>query len=456
MALTKKISNITSFYYIKAIISGLLFTLSFSPFEFVFCAWIAFYLLLRDIKNESTKKAMLYTFLFSISHFASLFYWIGISFYIFSPNLWYLGIISVILITFFMSAYTAIAITISKIISAKKSKLVFGITSIVAFCIAEHLRAHYPFDFSWCRAGHLLVLNQFSASAIHLTNDFTASLIALSPALIVYCANKRFTALFLIITGFLCIFCKQDLHTNHLSQDIKIKAVQPNLTAHHFGSRELQRKALETLASMTAIDKDEYQLIIWPESSYPFVFNKSDEEIKFLSKLAPKNGLLVFGADRMEDGKIYNSIIAINNKEEIVLIYDKKHLVPFGEYVPWREYLFFLDKIVYGIGDFTAGNIDVHIAQDMAFFPMICYEVAFNHQINNNFNFILNITNDAWFGNSSGPYQHLMMARFRAAKHQLPMIRVSNTGISAHISNRGTIIDRIELGMHGTKNFSIR
>ena len=87
---------------------------------------------------------------------------------------------------------------------------------------------------------------------------------------------------------------------------------------------------------------------------------------------------------------------------------------------------------------------------------MICYEVVFDHQINDGFHFIINITNDAWFGNSSGPYQHLMMARFRAAKHKLPMIRVSNTGISANISSSGAVIDSIDLGVTEARSFDVK
>jgi apolipoprotein N-acyltransferase len=158
------------------------------------------------------------------------------------------------------------------------------------------------------------------------------------------------------------------------------------------------------------------------------------------------------GADRIDShGHVYNSIISINSSAQIIGIYDKKRLVPFGEYVPGRHLLPFMQKIAHGIGDFTPGVMAPHPVCHPAFLPMICYEVAFISEAKNlhHFDFIINITNDAWFGDSTGPHQHLMIARFRAAQMKMPLLRAANTGISAHVNATGTVIEQLPLNQQG-------
>ncbi len=201
-------------------------------------------------------------------------------------------------------------------------------------------------------------------------------------------------------------------------------------------------------------------LIIWPETAVPFFLNAEPRVIEAIAGAAPVGGAIVTGAPRLErdgDGspRIWNSIMAIDASGALVATYDKVHLVPFGEYVPFREVLS-LSKITAGTTDFTPGEglrtVDIAGAPPVS--PLVCYEVIFPGAVvapdGPAPRWLLNVTNDGWYGRSAGPYQHLQIARMRAIEQGLPLVRAANTGISAVFDARGTIIARLGLDRAGT------
>jgi len=194
--------------------------------------------------------------------------------------------------------------------------------------------------------------------------------------------------------------------------------------------------------------------IVWPETATPFRPDASPEAMQALASVAPPGGYVILGAPlrRQEaDGREVhtNSLIAVDPTGAIVARYDKAHLVPGGEYVPFEEILPF-GKLVEGRGSFTPGPgvKTVDLPGLPAFSPLICYEVIFPGAVaveSDRPAFLLNVTNDAWYGASAGPHQHLAIARLRAIEEGLPLIRVANTGISAAFDGRGREIGRIPL-----------
>jgi apolipoprotein N-acyltransferase len=177
-----------------------------------------------------------------------------------------------------------------------------------------------------------------------------------------------------------------------------------------------------------------------------------------MASVIKNNGLLLTGAVRtmprgIQPYRPWNSIHAINNKAEIVATYDKFHLVPFGEYVPFRRWVSFT-KLTAGRTDFSAGNgpKTIQLPGLPPFSPLICYEIIFPDNVtepNSSARWLLNVTNDAWFGRSAGPYQHFAMARLRAVEQGIPLIRVANTGISATTDAYGRITGRLGLNAQG-------
>jgi apolipoprotein N-acyltransferase len=204
---------------------------------------------------------------------------------------------------------------------------------------------------------------------------------------------------------------------------------------------------------------DEVTHVIWPETAIPYVVARDAEARAAIAAVVPPKGLLIAGAIRttlaagVKPFQVWNSAHAIDQSARIVGTYDKFHLVPFGEYMPLRGILP-LQKITPGAVDFSAGPGPRTLA--LPGLPpvglLICYEVIFPGNVldrGNRPRWLLNLTNDAWFGESTGPYQHFAAARLRAVEEGLALVRSANTGISAVIDPYGRVIARLGLGVEG-------
>ena len=199
-------------------------------------------------------------------------------------------------------------------------------------------------------------------------------------------------------------------------------------------------------------------LIVWPETAAPFFFRYEPALRGRVLDIAAETGsyLLVGSPDverasvGAEGDRFYNSAFLVSPNRELLGKYDKIHMVPFGEYVPLKSILFFVHKLAYGIGDFEPGRTHTvfHLPRGR-FGVTICYEVIFPDQVRRyvkqGADFLVNITNDAWFGRSAAPGQHLAMAALRAAENRRYLIRAANTGISAIIDPTGRIVKASEI-----------
>lgn len=196
--------------------------------------------------------------------------------------------------------------------------------------------------------------------------------------------------------------------------------------------------------------------VLWPEAAAPFLIERDEPARRAIAAAAPQGGYVITGALRANPpptpvDTLSNSIEAVDGRGQILADYDKAHLVPFGEYVPasFRE-LLPIKKITAGMKDLSAGSGPRTIALPglPAFAPLICYEVIFPGAVvdeGRRPQWILNLTNDAWYGRTSGPYQHFAIARTRAIEEGLPLIRVANNGISGVIDPKGRVVARLDL-----------
>lgn len=194
-------------------------------------------------------------------------------------------------------------------------------------------------------------------------------------------------------------------------------------------------------------------LIVWPETATPFNVAESEKALEIIGGLPAENGFAIIGTPirTLTEDREYeyaNGLVAIDSKGKIAARYDKRHLVPFGEFMPLEAYLPF-GRLVPGRGSFTAGPgpLTMELGSLPSFSPLICYEVIFPGAVTGASRpaFLLNITNDAWYGQSAGPYQHLAITRMRAIEEGLPLVRVANTGVSAAYDAYGVEIARIPL-----------
>lgn len=227
---------------------------------------------------------------------------------------------------------------------------------------------------------------------------------------------------------------------------------QPDLQAAHF-QKHLQLSRDAAVAGVTHI--------IWPEAATAFLAAESPGALEQIAGVVPPGGAVILGTPRRhvdQNGgannyRYTNSVVVVSGAGQVVSAYDKHHLVPFGEYVPLRNWLP-LERLAPGHGSFSegAGPRTIPVPGAPPFSPMICYEAIFPGEIvdsNLRPDWLLNLTNDAWFGTSAGPHQHLAAARLRSIEEGLPLVRVASTGITVVMDAYGRIQERLGIGVYG-------
>ena len=239
---------------------------------------------------------------------------------------------------------------------------------------------------------------------------------------------------------------------------VRLRLVQANIPQRQKWQPQLRAGHLQRhIALSRQASANPPTHVIWPEAAVPF-FLANDEVVRAAAATAvPRGGVLITGSPRRSsdngDGRFWNAAHAITGDGQIVASYDKAHLVPFGEYVPLRGVLP-IDKLVPGQGDFTpgAGRQTIAIPGLPPVSPLICYEAIFPGaaaRSDDRPGWLLNLTNDAWFGTFAGPQQHFAIASARAVEEGLPLVRAANTGISAIIDPYGRPVATLGLGMEG-------
>lgn len=241
--------------------------------------------------------------------------------------------------------------------------------------------------------------------------------------------------------------------------DVRLRLVQPNIPQELKWVRELRGEHVLTQLRLTRSPAETPPThVVWGETMVPFALSRVPEVSRAIGKATRPGGVTIVGAPRTTPAgerpyKVWNSLQAIDSQGSIVATYDKSHLVPVGEYVPLRGILP-IAKMTAGATDFSAGpgptTLDLPGLPPVS--PLICYEVIFPGAVvnpNRRPAWILNLTNDSWYGRSSGPYQHFVASRLRAVEEGLPLVRVANGGISGVIDAYGRVQASLDLGSAG-------
>ncbi len=237
---------------------------------------------------------------------------------------------------------------------------------------------------------------------------------------------------------------------------VQLRLVQPNIAQSFKWDPLRAEENFSTLISLSRENNEKITHVVWPESAMPY-YPEIDETARLrLMSAVRQGGTLLAGALRVVDlqkRQLANSLFVFDHLSNIQGYYDKSHLVPFGEYVPFRDVLK-IDKIVPIPSDFNKGSgvRTMNVPKAPPVSPLICYEVIFPSEVVNKKKrpeWILNLTNDGWYGISAGPYQHLSIAQMRAVEEGLPLVRATNNGVSAVINPYGEIIASLDLGEKG-------
>lgn len=479
------INFISSYQKISLFILGLLSALLFAPINFFPIGFLAFSIVLILIDKEKPRKSFYLGWFFAFGHFAAGLYWISISLFVDIAHFWWLLPFSLSLIPATLALYLALCCYFYRQICDKfqiKDKIIKIFLFSFLWLIFEILRSILFSGLPWNLLGYSFFFWDLMPQIASKITVYGLSFLAILFFSIPYFCyqnnlkNKK-NLIFLIFCSILLIFIiifgyfQINSGQNH-SKLAKIRLIQPNIKQEDKWNEESRYNSFLKNITLSRGNfmsqkgqKPDY--IIWSEASIPYILG-NDRKL-LLNKIAtiiPENSLLITGAPRAKYDKnyqiekIWNSIFVINSDAQIINFYDKSHLVPFGEYIPFSGFLPFLSKITYGSLDFSSGNGNktIKLSKNTSFSPLICYEIIFPWKIidqNNRPDFIINITNDAWFGKSSGPFQHLDMARMRAIENKIAVIRVANSGITAIIDKNGRVIKKIPLNDEGRLDFEL-
>ncbi len=329
--------------------------------------------------------------------------------------------------------------------------------------LVELVRGHALTGFPWNLAGYSLMASDELMQAASLVGAYGLSfllvLMACLPAALLLRYAHAKTALLLGVAGSVALWLWGHERLTmagaaSMQEGVMLRLVQANIAQHHKWDPRLQFEGLRRHVTLSQQGGSEnITHIVWPETAVPYVIRADATLTQRLGDMLLPHQLLITGGLHAEQDEIFNSIAAIDPHGEILGRYDKHKLVPFGEFLPLRWLIPDTLETPVGMKDFSAGSgaqtLRWHGLPPVS--PLICYEAIFPELSvgETRPDFLLNLTNDAWFGLSTGPHQHFHMARLRAVEQGLPLVRVANTGISAVTDGYGRIVAKLELGAEG-------
>ncbi|MBT3069604.1 apolipoprotein N-acyltransferase [Rhodomicrobium sp. Az07] len=490
-----------------AFLAGALSVLAMAPFHIWPVLFLTFPLMIWTldavaIRDDATtrldayvkrlKSAALLGWAFGFGYFLAGIYWIGFAFYVDAQRYAILMPFAVIGLCAALGLFYAVAAVLAAAMWRRGYARIVGF--VFAFFCAEAARGYFFTGFPWNLFGQALAADEAPMQMAAYIGIYGLTLAALfifsAPAAFIAAPDARFRRLSapvlvaaLTLAAFYAVGAQRLEQTVGDVPGVRIRIVQPNIPQQEKWKPENRRwifdRALQLSRSGTSGEEiSAFTHVIWPESSVPvlFAFNDriySDEVRDALSALIPDGTALIIGAERAEgsldaDGRArfdraFNSLFLLGKGAEIRAVYDKIHLVPFGEYVPLGEVLMKagFSAFSHRLDGFEAGAgpaVPIESPRAAPFLPLICYEIIFpgrTGSLPKRPEWLVNVTNDAWFGQSTGPYQHLHLARIRAVEEGLPVARAANTGISAIIDPFGRILNKIDLGKAGTIDHSL-
>jgi apolipoprotein N-acyltransferase len=347
-----------------------------------------------------------------------------------------------------------------------------GVASVLALALAwsaaEWLRGHVLTGFPWNLIATIWTSGEAMMQSASLVGAYGLGLVSVAivamPAVLGHGGRglHRWTGVLAALAALIGLWSWGHARLGEAEESIvagvRLRLVQPNVEQSLKWDPERREGHFQRLLDLSrAPGWERATHIIWPEAAVPFALANEPDRLIAVASVTPPSGATLTGsprAARTNQGiQVWNSLHAVDPTGGVVATFDKFHLVPFGEYVPLRDILP-IAKITPGTIDFSAGPGPGTIVVPglPAISPVICYEVIFPGRVSDPARrpgMIVNLTNDAWFGMSSGPYQHFAAARLRAVEEGLPLVRAANSGISGIIDGHGRVVARLELGRDG-------
>lgn len=444
-----------------ALFSGVLIALSFPNAGLSFLAWIALIPLLIALEGASPRRAFRVGITCGLSAYAIILYWINIVVTHYGHLPWAVSIVVYLLLVAWLAMFYGLATVTTCVGELGGIKSAF--TLPVAWVAFDLIRSFLFSGFPWAMLGH----SQYRTLPLIQIADITGVygitwlivlanvvlyrvLRAVSGGSVPYPVKSALVLIIALIATLFYGFSRLSDPEAGNGAPLRVALIQGNIAQDVKWSPAFREETVSIYERLTReASKGGVDLVVWPESAVPFFFQDEPQQAERIRSLARElNATLLIGspAHELRNGAntFLNSAFVIAPSGETTARGDKLHLVPFGEYVPMKRLLPFVDKLVVGIGDFSPGEhaTPLDIGRTKAGL-LVCYEAIFpelaREYVRNGARLLVNITNDAWYGRSSAPYQHFSIAAFRAVETRTPLLRAANTGITAIIDQNGHI-----------------
>lgn len=440
--------KITSFRdYFLCVLSACFLIFSFPNFNLWILAWFGFVPLFFALQGKPKIKAFL------LSYLTGLIFWFGTVYWLIHVTL-----PGMIILVMYLALYFGIfGLIISSIQHPTSNIRLLFIPSL--WVLLEYLRSHFFTGFPWALLSYSQYLNLPAIQIADITGCWGVSFLVMlvNVAVYLYFARRKkyLLPLLCVIISLSYGYYKLYRTTNYQPQTtVRISVIQGNITQELKWDPAAKRYIVEKYLMLTKEAlKANPDLIIWPEAALPVVLEEEPEFFERIKEFIQEINIPLFlGAVTFRGNLYHNSALLVSQKD--VLQYDKLHLVPFGEYIPFRKTFSFLEAVV-PIGDFSRGKeytlfvLPTPNTQHPAYFAaLICFEDLFP-ELARNFtkkgaDFLVNITNDAWFKKTSSPYQHFSASVLRAVENRVSVVRAANTGLSGFIAPSGEVISLVK------------
>jgi apolipoprotein N-acyltransferase len=470
--------------WLIAFVAGALSALAMAPFDAWPILFLTFPTLIWLIDGAGSggwggiPAAAVTGWWFGFGYFVAGLYWIGYAFLVDAPTFGWMLPFAVIGLPAGLAVFTGFGVAFARLLWTRGATRILALG--VTLTLAEWLRGHVLTGFPWNAFGYALAAPLALAQTASLIGlwglTFIAIVVFASPATLADDRAETRRPWLPLVLGMAVLAglggyggLRLVSTPTRLVDKVHLRIMQPNLQQdvrfNYAAKDQVMQRYIALSDRATSTDSNglhNVTQLIWPESPFPFFLTREADALAEITQLLPQGTVLITGGIRLAEPvdpanpHAYNSIYVIDHNGSILGLYDKVHLVPFGEYLPFEHILerLGLEELTKQRGGFLAGDLrrPLAIPGAPAALPLICYEIIFPGEIlppGPRPGWIVNVTNDGWFGISTGPYQHFQQARVRAIEEGLPIVRAANTGISAVIDPLGRIVSSLPLGVEG-------
>lgn len=458
---------------VLSVLSGVLLTVGFPALQFHQVSWIALIPLFFALRGKSGKEALFLGYVCGLVHNFTVFFWIRHVIYHYGGLPLPVAISILLVLCIYLAVYPACFAFFARWWKARPLLWTVGLPCV--WVVLEFVRAYAVTGFPWSNLGYtqtpLSTLIQFA----DIAGVYGISwLVVLGNTVLMTCIDGERTVM-KRIAGFgvlaVCILAaliygtgrvKEVMGLQEKAVPLQVAVIQGNIDQSQKWNPAFQQETLRRyreLSMKASLDEPTPELLVWPETSAPFFYGTDEKLTTQLNGIFLEIGTpLLFGSPAVTrvNGvlKFQNRAYLVDGSASVLGKYAKQHLVPFGEYVPLQKLLFFVNRLVESAGDFVPGGESSTIPiQGQSLGVLICYEGIFPElaraSVRSGATAFVNITNDAWYGPTSAPYQHMEIARWRAIEFRRPLIRAANTGISTLVDATGTLCGTIPLSKEG-------